>query len=119
MSVASAMMQVNAIISSFKRVKDVFTDEDSTAVEKIGAVIGAVTTVLFAYNAMAKLTATITAAESTSLFANVGAWIADKLAIDATNSSLLMTLAMTGLVALAIAALVAVVWLLVAAFKAI
>lgn len=70
-SFGSALMQINSVISSLQRLSDVFSDEDATAVEKASAVIGVITTALFAYNAIAKLTATLQAAETGSLVANI------------------------------------------------
>ena len=64
MSFSGALMQVSSFITSMKSVKDVFTDEDSTAVEKIGAAISALTAVYMTFNAISKLTATLMALET-------------------------------------------------------
>ena len=64
MSFSGALMQVSSFITSMKSVKDVFTDEDATAVEKIGAAISALTAVYMTFNAISKLTATLMALET-------------------------------------------------------
>ena len=50
---------MNALFNSITRIKDVFSNEDASAVEQLGAVIGVLTTAIFTYNAMAKITKTI------------------------------------------------------------
>lgn len=64
MSTAGALMQMQALMNSFTRLGDVFSDDDATAIEKVGAVIGVVTTTLMALNTVSKLTTTLMALEN-------------------------------------------------------
>lgn len=98
MSLAGALMQFNAVLSSITRIKDVFNDEDATTLEKIGALIGGLTTLIFAYNAISKVMISIKTAEKASLFGATAGWIAEKAGIDLVNASLSTTIALTGAV---------------------
>lgn len=138
-SLSSAIMQVNAVISSITRLKDVFTDEDSTAIEKIGAVIGVLTSAMFALNSVSKLTDVVMRAENKTLMSGLagllakigakkketaatveqtGAQIAETGANQLANVTLGQTILMLGVVTAGVLALVAVIWLLVEAWKA-
>ena len=55
MSFGSALMSVSMTLNAFTRLKDVFTDEDSTAIEKITALIGFLTTAMSTASAVTNL----------------------------------------------------------------
>lgn len=55
MSFGSALMSVSMTLDAFTRLKDVFTDEDSTAIEKITALIGFLTTAMSTASAVTDL----------------------------------------------------------------
>lgn len=55
MSFGSALMSVSMTLDAFTRLKDVFTDEDSTAIEKITALIGFLTTAMSTASAVTNL----------------------------------------------------------------
>lgn len=140
MSFSGALMQMNSFMTSMKSLKDVFTDEDSTAIEKAGAVVGALTSTMMMFNAMSKLTTSLLQQQTKGFIAStiakvqdvavtkLGA-IADGTATSAKwaqvaanwalNTSMLPVLAVTLLVAAALAGLVVTIALVVAAFKAI
>lgn len=139
MSLSSAIMQVNAVISSVTRLKDVFTDEDSTAIERIGAVIGVLTSAMFALNSVSKLTDVVMRAENKTLMSGLagllakigakkketaatveqtGAQITETGVHQLANVTLGQTILMLGVVTAGVLALVAVIWLLVEAWKA-
>lgn len=61
---SGALMQCNAFISSMKSLGDVFTDKDATAVEKVGAVVGALTATIMTFTAISKLATTLMALET-------------------------------------------------------
>jgi hypothetical protein len=52
---SSGLMSLNTIMQSMTRISDVFNDEDASAVEKIGAVIGVLTGLIMAYNTVSKM----------------------------------------------------------------
>lgn len=54
-SFGSALMSVSMTLDAFTRLKDVFTDEDSTAIEKITALIGFLTTAMSTASAVTNL----------------------------------------------------------------
>ena len=56
MYLGSSLMAFNNVMNSAQRISDVFNDKDATTIEKIGAVIGGLTTAIFAYNSISKLT---------------------------------------------------------------
>lgn len=55
MSFGSALMSVSMTLDAFTHLKDVFTDEDSTAIEKITALIGFLTTAMSTASAVTDL----------------------------------------------------------------
>ena len=56
MQAGASLMAFNNVMNSAQRISDVFNDKDATTIEKIGAVIGGLTTAIFAYNSISKLT---------------------------------------------------------------
>lgn len=82
MSFSGALMQANAFISSMRSIKDVFTNEDSTTIEKISAAIGGLTSIYMTLNAVSKLTSTLMATETKNRALN---WIVTKLQTLAAN----------------------------------
>lgn len=64
MSFSSALMQCKAFMSSMTSLADVFTDEDATVVEKIGAAVGAMTSAFMLFNAISKTTSTLMALQT-------------------------------------------------------
>ena len=83
MRFSGTLMQTTAFINSMKRLKDVFTDEDATAIEKFGAVIGALTTSLMLCNSMMTLSRVLldanTAAEKRSTLSKAANVLVSKL----------------------------------------
>ena len=140
MALSGSIMQMNAAMNAIKRISDVFNDEDATVLEKIGAIIGAVTASVFALTSAHKLLKTTIAAGDGTLLSflknlvlktaatkastiategQAGANVVEKVTGDALNLTLGQTLLLSGLIAAAVAALVLIIWGLVAAFKAI
>ena len=117
MSLAGALMQFNAVLSSVKRIKDVFNDEDATALEKIGALIGGLTTLVFAYNAISKVMIQVKTAETASLFGATAGWVAEKLEINLVNASLMQTITLTAIVTAGMIALIAVIYGIITVIK--
>ena len=139
-SFSGALMSMNALLTSIQSVKDVFTDEDATVVEKIGAAIGALSSVLMFFNSISQLTNTLLATETKNKLLNAlvtkvqaaaeaslakkktvttGATIAQTIANWALNASLGPLLIVILAVVAAFAALALIIWGVTAAFKAI
>ena len=57
---SSGLMSLNTIMNSMQRIGDVFSDEDASVIEKISAVIAALTGVMMGYNMLTKGMITIT-----------------------------------------------------------
>ena len=64
MSFSGALMQANAFINSMTSLGDVFSDEDATTIEKLGAVVGVLTSAFMMFNAVSKLTTTLMALQT-------------------------------------------------------
>ena len=146
MDFSGALMQANALISSVKSFADVFTDEDAGAIEKVGAVIGVLTTGLMTFNSISKLTSSLMALETAQhkqaaiagflhaaagnaeaqaelakthpKLANIAATIAQTLANWGLNASMAPLLVVTLALTAAVVALAAGVAIAVAIFKA-
>ena len=56
---ASAAMQLNSVLWSMRTFKEVFTNEDSTTIEKVSAALGLLTTALFMHNSVVALSTTL------------------------------------------------------------
>lgn len=54
-TLSSSLMTLSSVISSIKSLTDVFSNKDATVLEKITALVGALTSVMFAYNSMSKI----------------------------------------------------------------
>lgn len=71
MQITGTFMSFTAILNGIQRLKDVFTDEDASAIEKIGAVVGVLTSIITGYVGIQKIATTVmkadVAAEKTSL----------------------------------------------------
>jgi hypothetical protein len=59
-SFSGSLMQCSAVLNSFKSLSDVFSDEDATLIERIGAVVGFLTSAIFAYTSIQKLATSLT-----------------------------------------------------------
>ena len=79
---ASAAMQFNAVLSSMRTFKDVFSNEDATTIERVSAVLGVLTTVMFFHNSVRAFSATLidleTKAEQKSVVSKKVAVMASK-----------------------------------------
>lgn len=138
-SFSGALMSMNALWTSITSAKDIFTDEDATAVEKVGAAIGILSSGLMFFNSISQLTNTLLATETKNKLLNAlvtkvqaaaeksltktktattGATIAQTIANWALNASLgpllIVILAVVG----AFIALAAIIWGVTAAIKA-
>ena len=138
-SFSGALMSMNALWTSIQSAKDVFTDEDATAVEKVGAAIGVLSSGLMFFNSISQLTNTLLATETKNKLLNAlvtkvqaaaeasltktktattGATIAQTIANWALNASLGPLLIVILAVVAAFAALALIIWGVSAAFKA-
>ena len=139
-SFSGALMSMNALWTSITSAKDIFTDEDATAVEKVGAAIGVLSSGLMFFNSISQLTNTLLATETKNKLLNAlvtkvqaaaeasltktktattGATIAQTVANWALNASLGPLLIVILAVLAAFAALALIIWGVTAAFKAI
>lgn len=139
-SFSGALMSMNALWSSITSAKDVFTDEDATAVEKVGAAIGVLTSGMMFFNSVSQLTNTLLATETKNKLLNwavtklqsaaekslaktktttTKATIAQTIADWALNASLGPLLIVILSIVAAFAALALIIWGVTAAFKAI
>ena len=71
---AGTLMSVSSAINSITRIKDVFTDEDSTFVDKVTAALGGLATAIFLVQSVGK---TLTAWHETEIGMAVGAALAE------------------------------------------
>ena len=146
MSFSGALMQMNAFMNSMGSLGDIFKDEDATTIEKLSAVVGALTASFMMFNAVSKLTSTLMAlqtsasqASSIALFlqaaagnaealatmkstgqkgANIAATIAQTAANWGLNASMAPVLIVTLAIVAAFAALALIIWGVTAAIKA-
>jgi hypothetical protein len=73
MSFGGALMQMNSIAESLTSLKEIFSNEDATAIEKISALIAFLTQVMFTLNTMQELSTVLTNLNTASRIANAGA----------------------------------------------
>ena len=66
MQITGAFMSFTAIVNGVQRLKDVFADEDASAIEKIGAVIGVLTSIVTSYIAIQKMATAVMKADTES-----------------------------------------------------
>lgn len=66
MQITGAFMSFTAILNGVQRLKDVFADEDASAIEKIGAVIGVLTSIVTSYIAIQKMATAVMKADTKS-----------------------------------------------------
>ncbi len=64
--ITGAFMSFTAIVNGVQRLKDVFADEDASAIEKIGAVIGVLTSIVTSYIAIQKMATAVMEADTKS-----------------------------------------------------
>lgn len=64
--ITGAFMSFTAIVNGVQRLKDVFADEDASAIEKIGAVIGVLTSIITSYIAIQKMATAVMEADTKS-----------------------------------------------------
>lgn len=64
--ITGAFMSFTAILNGVQRLKDVFADEDASAIEKIGAVIGVLTSIVTSYMAIQKMATAVMEADTKS-----------------------------------------------------
>lgn len=64
--ITGAFMSFTAILNGVQRLKDVFADEDASAIEKIGAVIGVLTSIITSYIAIQKMATAVMEADTKS-----------------------------------------------------
>jgi hypothetical protein len=70
-----------------KTLKDVFTNEDATRIEQIGAAVGALTAGIFMFNAISKLTTSLLYLEVGAHTANAAATTAEAVATGASEKA--------------------------------
>lgn len=91
MSITGTFMSFIAILNGIQRLKDVFTDEDAGAIEKIGAVVGVLTSIITGYVGIQKIATTVmkadVAAEKTSLVVKGARNIIEALRAKLTKAS--------------------------------
>lgn len=66
MQITGTFMSFTAILNGIQRLKDVFTDEDASAIEKIGAVVGVLTSIIMGYVGIQKIATTVMKADVAS-----------------------------------------------------
>lgn len=66
MQITGAFMSFTAIVNGVQRLKDVFADEDASVIEKIGAVIGVLTSIVTSYIAIQKMATAVMEADTKS-----------------------------------------------------
>ena len=66
MQITGAFMSFTAIVNGVQRLKDVFADEDASAIEKIGVVIGVLTSIVTSYIAIQKMATAVMEADTKS-----------------------------------------------------
>lgn len=66
MQITGAFMSFTAIINGVQHLKDVFADEDASAIEQIGAVIGVLTSIITSYIAIQKMATAVMEADTKS-----------------------------------------------------
>lgn len=66
MQITGAFMSFTAIVNGVQHLKDVFADEDASAIEKIGAVIGVLTSIVTSYIAIQKMATAVMEADTKS-----------------------------------------------------
>lgn len=64
--ITGAFMSFTAIVNGVQHLKDVFADEDASAIEKIGAVIGVLTSIVTSYIAIQKMATAVMEADTKS-----------------------------------------------------
>lgn len=64
--ITGAFMSFTAILNGVQRLKDVFADEDASAIEQIGAVIGVLTSIVTSYIAIQKMATAVMEADTKS-----------------------------------------------------
>ena len=64
--ITGAFMSFTAIVNGVQRLKDVFADEDASAIERIGAVIGVLTSIVTSYIAIQKMATAVMEADTKS-----------------------------------------------------
>lgn len=64
--ITGAFMSFTAILNGVQRLKDVFADEDASAIEKIGAIIGVLTSIVTSYVAIQKMATAVMEADTKS-----------------------------------------------------
>ena len=91
MQITGTFMSFIAILNGIQRLKDVFTDEDASAIEKIGAVVGVLTSIITGYVGIQKIATTVmkadVAAEKTSLVVKGARNIIEALQAKLTKAS--------------------------------
>ena len=80
-SLAGAFSSLAGTINSITRVMDVFSDEDATAINKITAAIGLLTSAVFTYGSMTKAFATIQKSQIVQHYQNITAIYAESGAL--------------------------------------
>lgn len=94
--ITGAFMSFTAIVNGVQHLKDVFADEDASAIEQIGAVIGVLTSIITSYIAIQKMATAVmeadTKSEKTSLIVkkvrNIIEGIRARLAKNSAKASL-------------------------------
>ena len=66
MQITGTFMSFTAILNGVQRLKDVFTDEDASAIEQIGAVVGVLTSIVTSYIAIQKMATAVMKADTKS-----------------------------------------------------
>lgn len=121
----ATVIGVHAAISTITNAISIMGDEEASAMEKVGAAIALVTGVTQGFTTVQALANTLMKAGiineamlTTGKLGNVTATIAETLAAWGLNAALAPLLVVTVAITAAIVALIAIVWLVVAAFKA-
>ena len=121
----ATVIGVHAAISTVTNAISIMGDEEASAMEKVGAAIALVTGVTQGFTTVQALANTLMKAGiineamlTTGKLGNVTATIAETLAAWGLNAALAPLLVVTVAITAAIVALIAIVWLVVAAFKA-
>ena len=74
---AGTLMTLTAAMNSMKRLGDVFSDEDSSAVDKASAAIGALVSIIMVLQGLKKIQVALNNAEAGSLGAVIAGWITE------------------------------------------
>ena len=84
---SGVLMQFSAVLNSVKRFKDVFSDEDATTIDKIGAAIGLLTTGFMLYKQTVDLASGITAKAAAASAADAAAKGAEAAATEGATAA--------------------------------